>query len=188
LYASTSDIAYSWSYNPANFSVSDQRELVTGMDNPDHSTRTLKLSRQVPGWLMISRGSGDNYDAGAASLDSGRSQIRAFNIEELDENQTYDYTSEGTRLGWGLRNSVGIAEHPVTGGIYSVENSIDNAERLGIDVHEENPGEEMNFHGYLNGTSYSGQGQNYGYPNCFAAYNVSLLPDNEDIETGTHFA
>ncbi|KIW06982.1 uncharacterized protein PV09_02641 [Verruconis gallopava] len=188
LYASTSDVAYSYDYNPDDHSTSNRRTLITGMDNPDHSTRTLLLSKMADGMLLVSRGSADNYDAGAASLSTGRSQIRAFNISNLTSSDTYDYTTQGLRLGWGLRNSVGIAEHPETGGIYSVENSVDNAERLGQDIHENNPGEEMNFHGYLNGTHYASQGGNYGYPTCFAAWNASLLPDNQGIETGTQFA
>jgi hypothetical protein len=34
---------------------------------------------------------------------------------------------------------VGIAEHPVSGGIYSVENSADQITRMGVDVHQDNP-------------------------------------------------
>lgn len=58
-------------------------------------------------------------DFGAAQLDSGISQIRAFDIGNLPSGRPYDYPSEGRLMGWGLRNSVGVAEHPVTGGIYS---------------------------------------------------------------------
>jgi glucose/arabinose dehydrogenase len=158
------------------------------MDNPDHSTRTLLLSRFVDGMLVVSRGSADNVDLGAASLDSGRSQIRAFNLTELADGQSYDYTTQGLRLGWGLRNSVGVAEHPDSGGIWSVENSVDDAERLGVQIQENNPGEELNFHGYLNGTEYAGQGGNYGYPVCYATWNRDEIPQNEGIETGTQFA
>lgn len=58
-------------------------------------------------------------DFGAAQLNSGISQIRAFDINNLPSGRPYDYPSEGRLMGWGLRNSVGVAEHPVTGGIYS---------------------------------------------------------------------
>jgi glucose/arabinose dehydrogenase len=124
LYASSADIAYSFAYNADDQTTSNRRTLVTGMDNPDHSTRTLLLSRLVDGMMLVSRGSADNVDLGAASLDSGRSQIRAFNLTELADGQSYDYTTQGLRLGWGLRNSVGVAEHPQSGGIWSVENSV----------------------------------------------------------------
>ncbi|KAL9627673.1 MAG: hypothetical protein Q9164_007530 [Protoblastenia rupestris] len=100
----------------------------------------------------------------------------------------YDYTNDGMRLGWGLRNSVGLAEHPDTGGIYSVENSADEIMREGEDVHQDNPGEELNFHGYLNGTEYSPQGSNYGYPYCFAAWKPEDLPQNDDLGVGSNFA
>ena len=83
-----------------------------------------------------------NVDLIAESLDSGHSQIRAFDLDNVPDNG-YDFASDGLRLGWGLRNSVGVAEHPETGGIYSVENSVDQIMRDGKDVHQDNPGEEM---------------------------------------------
>ena len=112
------------------------------MANSDHATRTLLLSRKVPELLLISRGSTSNVDVETESLSSGRSQIRAFNTTNITSH-AYDFTTDGMRLGWGLRNSVGLAEHPDTGGIYSVENSVDQIMREGKDVHQDNPGEEM---------------------------------------------
>lgn len=87
----------------------------------------------------------------------------------------------------GLRNSVGVAEEPITGGIYSVENSVDQISRDNRDVHQDNPAEEMNYHGFLNGTEYALQGSNYGYPNCMAAWRPDLLPNNTNITVGTQF-
>jgi len=158
------------------------------MVNSDHTTRTLMLSRKVNGTLLVSRGSTSNNDPGAADITSGRSQIKAFDLNNLGDTPSYDYSSKGKILGWGLRNSVGVAEEPLTGGIFSVENSVDNLERLGQDIHQDNPGEELNFHGYLNGTTYAGQGQNYGYPNCFAAWDVSPIPNNTHLTVGSQFA
>ena len=157
------------------------------MTTTDHTTRTLLLSQKVPGMLIVHRGSTSNIDLEAASLASGHSQIRAFNLTNMT-GQAYQFDTTGLRLGWGLRNSVGVAEHPITGGIYSVENSADQITRNGQDIHEDNPGEEMNFHGYLNGTTYSPQGQNYGYPYCFAAWNVSQIPNNGNLSTGSQFS
>ena len=157
------------------------------MTTDDHTTRTLVASRHVPGMLMISRGSTSNIDLEAASESSGHSQIRAFNVYNLT-GKAYNYGTDGLRLGWGLRNSVGVGEHPVTGGIYSVENSADQIQRFGLDVHENNPAEEMNFHGYLNGTTYPLQGSNYGYPYCLTAWNATELPDHDNLTTGSPFA
>lgn len=157
------------------------------MAGTDHTTRTLLLSEKVPGLLVVTRGSTSNIDFEASDITSGHSQIKAFNLRNMTD-APYDFNLDGLRLGWGLRNDVGIAEHPVTGGLYSVENSADQISRMGLDVHENNPGEEMNFLGYLNGTVSSNQGKNFGYPWCFAAWNVSELPDHAELHVGSQFA
>jgi glucose/arabinose dehydrogenase len=127
-----------------------------------------------------------NLDLLAEDITSGHSQIKAFNITNSTE--AYEYDTEGLRLGWGLRNSVGVAEEPLTGGIWSVENSVDEIERGGEKIHTDNPGEELNFHGYLNGTEYAPQGGNYGYPSCFAAWDVGAIPQNQGLQVGEQFA
>ena len=187
LYASTPEAAYSWEYDPTQSTVSNTNQtLVTGMSTSDHTTRTLLMSQKESGLLLVSRGSTSNVDPAAAMLSSGHSQIRAFNLTNMTN--PYDYDTDGLRLGWGLRNSVGVVEHPDTGGIYSVENSVDQMMRDGKDVHQDNPGEEMNFHGYLNGTEYAPQGTNYGYPFCFAAWVPEDLPANSNLTVGSQFA
>ena len=100
------------------------------------------LSQKVNGTLVVSRGSTSNVDPVAEMLSSGHSQIKAFDLSNVTDSG-YDFDSEGLLLGWGLRNSVGVVEHPDTGGIYSVENSVDQIMREGKDVHQDNPGEEM---------------------------------------------
>lgn len=126
-------------------------------------------------------------DTNALDISTGVSTIKAYNLTN-NTDSVYNFAEDGLLLGWGLRNSVGVAEDPISGGIYSVENSVDNFERSGQNIHQNNPGEEMNFHGYLNGTGFDGQGGNYGYPSCYAAWDVSEIPDNEGIDVGTQFA
>ncbi|KAJ4160430.1 hypothetical protein NW754_003552 [Fusarium falciforme] len=133
LYASTDDEVYSWSYDPSavRLSESSERTLVTNMTNSGHTSRTLLLSEKHPGVLVVSRGSQGNDDVEAEDRSTGHSQLRAFNVSALGEkSKPYDYL-DGDLLGWGLRNSVGVAEHPETGGVYSVENSVDNLRRRG---------------------------------------------------------
>ncbi|WQF86226.1 Putative six-bladed beta-propeller, TolB [Colletotrichum destructivum] len=89
-------------------------------------------------------------------------------------------------LGWGLRNSVGMAEEPITGGIWTVENSADQLRRNGVDIHRDNPAEELNFHGYLDDSAEK-QGGNYGYPNCFALWSTEDFPDRGGMNTGEQF-
>jgi glucose/arabinose dehydrogenase len=156
------------------------------MSNNDHTTRTLLMSAKKPGILVVSRGSNANIDTAAEDITTGHSQIKAFDVSNLTStSQPYDFKSNGRLLGWGLRNSVGVAEEPLTGGIYSVENSADQIERDGVDIHQNNPGEEMNYHGFLN-SSTENQGGNYGYPFCFALWNTSI-PDLGTMTIGSQF-
>jgi glucose/arabinose dehydrogenase len=155
-------------------------------DDEGHTTRTLLLSQSVPDLLLVSRGSMGNIDLQTLDVTTGVSTIKAFNVSNITDS-AYDHASSGLLLGWGLRNSVGVAEDPASGGIWSVENSVDNIPRGGETINENNPGEELNFHGYLNGTESEVQGGNYGYPSCFAAWNITDIPEF-DGPVGTQFA
>lgn len=186
LYASSSTAVYSWSYDPAtSINTSAPVTVVTNMTGTDHTTWTLLLSKKVNGTLVVTRGSTSNLDVQAEDITTGYSQVRAFDL--TNQTGTYDFDTDGRLLGWGLRNDVGIDEDPVMGGIYTVENSVDQMTRFGQDIHQNNPGEEMNFLGYLNGTTYAEQGMNFGYPECFAAWNVSAIPQNQGLEVGSQF-
>jgi glucose/arabinose dehydrogenase len=156
-------------------------------EDQGHTTRTLLISAKVPSLLLVSRGSAGNIDLDTLDINSGVSTIKAFNVSNVTSTP-YQHARDGLLLGWGLRNSVGVAEDPVTGAIYSVENSVDNIERSGQTINQNNPGEELNFHGYLNGTQSSVTGKNFGYPTCFAAWNVTEIPDNRGLQTGLNFA
>lgn len=185
---SDSDAVYSYAYNASTSTLGSTRTtFVTGMSNADHTTRTILYPRTVSGVLVISRGSGGNLDLGAAVESSGVSQVKSFPLTNVPAGG-YNFASDGTVLGWGLRNDVGIVEHPTTGGIWAVENSFDSLQRDGQDVHENNPGEELNFLGYLNGTTTASQGSDFGYPYCFTAWTPSELPNNGNISVGTPFA
>lgn len=160
------------------------------MSSSGHTTRTLLLSRSRPGLLFVSRGSNSNMDTDTAELDSGRSQIRSFNLTDLPESP-YDYL-DGDVWAWGVRNSVGVAEDPVHGGLWSVENSVDQLSRDGEDIHSDNPGEELNFHGFVNGSAGPleevGEANNYGYPTCFAVWSTDDVRDSDGLKTGDQFA
>lgn len=185
LYASNTDSLYSWTYDPASGAVSNQEQLIQGMNGTDHSTRTLLLSEKVPGMMVVSRGSLANLDEQATTIEGGTAQVRAFNLN----NRTGVYNwNDGLLLAWGVRNEVGIAEHPNSGQIYGVENSADQIMRDGVDVSNNNPGEELNYFGYLNGTPYENQGGFYGYPWCLSAWNTTELPNNQNLTIGDQFA
>lgn len=186
LYASDSDKLYAWDYSASERrTTSEPTTLVQNMEGTDHTSRTLLLSQSAPGMIVVNRGSFENIDPEARDIESGHSQVKAFNI--TDSTSPLDFNNDGVLLGWGLRNDVGLAEHPATGGIWAIENSADQLNRSGEDIHQNNPAEELNFLGYLNGTESPNQGQNFGYPDCFSAWDTDEIPDFNG-ETGQQFA
>ncbi len=83
-----------------------------------HFTRTLLVPKHSPDLLLLARGSNDNIDLGSQDINEGRCVIKMYKIPELMKAaEPVDMAKGGSVLGWGLRNIVGFAEHPVTGGI-----------------------------------------------------------------------
>lgn len=148
-------------------------------------TRTLLLSRKTKNKLLVSRGSDENIDLSTVDVNSGQSQIRIFDPSKAVD---VEYTT-GTTLAWGLRNAVGLAENPVDGGIWSAENNADNIERDGFEIHENNPAEELNYHGKLaDDVNNPLLDANFGYPLCYAAWNTSEIPSAGQLQIGEQFA
>lgn len=191
LYASSAESVYEWTYDSKAIKLGDSnRTIVTNMSNTDHTTRTLLLSKKQPGTLLVSRGSQSNEDDAAEDINSGHAQIRSFDLTKLGSGTSakpYQFL-DGHVVGWGLRNSVGVTEHPNTGGLWSVENSVDELHRKGQDIHQDNPGEELNYHGTLaNPDDQTTQGGNYGYPVCYAIWSTKNFPDLGTLTTAAQF-
>ncbi|KAJ4296485.1 hypothetical protein N0V90_006530 [Kalmusia sp. IMI 367209] len=184
LFVSSQTTVWSWDYDGTTGTVSNKKTVVTGMSNSGHSSRTLLVPKAKPDVLLVQVGSNANIDTGAAQASSGRSQIRTFKIADL-ETASKAYTA-GEVLGYGIRNNVGIAEDP-KGGIFSVNNGMDDMQVNGKDVHHTNPCEELNYHGRINDTASPERGKNYGYPTCHAIFDPSVLPSplNTEIKVGT---
>ena len=137
-----------------------------------HTTRTLIFDDQ--GRLYISVGSNENVDE-----DSHRSRIRRLTISDQNANLPLDYQNAEV-FADGLRNEVGLAfdRHGV---LWGVENGADNLMRsdLGGDIHNDNPGEELNrFPEAL-------AGSHWGYPECWSEYD---LPRSIGLGRGTQWA
>lgn len=179
LLASTDNDVLSWRYDAGAGSVdtASQQVLVTNMTNSGHKTRTLLVTSNSQ--LLVSRGSAGNADPAAVEKSTGHCHIRSF----TPSSTTADFASGGETVGWGLRNSVGIAEHP-DGGIWSVENSVDNLSRQGTDIHKDNPGEELNYHGNVTNL----RGANHGYPLCYALWGTDGFPNLGTLSVGDQFA
>jgi glucose/arabinose dehydrogenase len=186
LFASSADKVFSWEYDAKTQKVgSSPKTWVTGMWNTDHVSRTILIPKKNPTKMLVSRGSNANIDLQARQQSSGHCQIRMFDIS--GSAQSLPYATGGSMVAWGLRNSIGLAEHPTDGGIWSNENGSDNMSRDGKDIHENSPGEEVNFHGYLDGTSSSNFQKNFGYPDCAAAWHVGEMPRNNNLKVGKQF-
>ncbi|CZT15713.1 related to L-sorbosone dehydrogenase [Ramularia collo-cygni] len=186
LYASSQDAVYAWPYEASSGAIGYEKRVIELGGSGTHATRTLLLPPNDPDFLLVSWGSNGNVDPQARDPTSGYSSIKAFNIS--DTSRVWNYTTDGLLVGYGLRNSIGLAQNPITGGIFSNENSVDNLFRDGVEIVEDNPAEELNFHGYLNGTDSPNFGAYYGYPDCFSAWDAEAVPDYDDLQTGQQFA
>ncbi|EAU83830.2 hypothetical protein CC1G_09499 [Coprinopsis cinerea okayama7 len=186
LYASSSDIAWSWDYDPVAMTVSNMKVLVTGMFNPGHNTRTIHVSRKYPDFISLSVGSDSNIDVPSFQPAVGRSQIRVFDMRNLPANGAPYNSSYGKVFGYGLRNDVGIAEDRA-GIVYSVENSLDNAYRTvnGVrrDIHNNNPAEKV----YRLGNPTSPNENLFGgYPYCYTVWEETDIID-KSVRPGDWF-
>lgn len=164
LYASSPTTVYRWAYASGQHQAQGAAQIViAGMPDAGHATRTLQFDSQ--GRLIVSIGSASNLDTEQSDWDD-RSQVRRFTIPEMIPDGGLPYAA-GEKIATGMRNEVGIYVD-ADDRIWSVENERDNLMRadLGGDIHNDNPGEEINL--------IDGKGPVfYGYPRCFSELNVA---------------
>ncbi|EHA51243.1 hypothetical protein MGG_09782 [Pyricularia oryzae 70-15] len=187
LYVSSTENVYQYVYDGVAGTATGRKTLVTGMTVPGttHPTRSLLVSRADPDLLLVQRGSNGNLDADAAREEIGRSVVRYFNISDVAA-ASQPFATGGSLLGMGLRNSEAIGENVPRGEFWSVENSVDNLARQGRTINNENPAEEMNFHGRIEAGN-PRLGGNYGYPECVTAWELSTLA-NPALSVGSQIA
>ncbi|KAF2189696.1 soluble quino protein glucose dehydrogenase, partial [Zopfia rhizophila CBS 207.26] len=184
LYASNADAVFKFDYDSGKMQTKGTgKTIITGMNSEELLTRTILLSRKTKNKLVVSRGNNDNLDLATIDVNNGRSQIRIFDPSKDNQNYT-----AGETLGWGLRNAVAVAENPRDGGVWSLDNSADNIDRDGFEIHENNPAEELNYHGKLSDDKAPERGRNFGFPLCFAAWNISEIPSAGRLQIGEQFA
>ncbi|KAL2194962.1 soluble quino protein glucose/sorbosone dehydrogenase [Corynascus similis CBS 632.67] len=178
LFTSNLATVKAYDYNAATGQVGQGKDIVTGMSvTGGHPTRTVTTSKWNPDIILVARGSLGNIDAPTTDQAVARSIIKSFSISEGLQTPL-DYARDGEVLAWGLRNIVGVTEDPVFGGIWSVENQMDQVHINGRDIHNDNPAERLSYHGVLNDTENRYKGLNYGYPSCVPAWD----PENVGID------
>lgn len=101
-----------------------------------HTTRTLAISAE--GDLLVAAGSTCNF---CRETDARRAAVTRYNPDGSGERA----------FAAGLRNTVGMAWHPVTGELWAVDNG-------GDDIGEDAPPEEINI---------VREGAHYGWPDCY---------------------
>lgn len=162
VYASSQTTVYRWRYTPGARKAAGAAEVVvSGIPSGGHVTRTLVFDSQ--GRLYISVGSASNVDQDPAALQT-RSQIRRFVIPAGLPAAGLDYAT-GEVVASGMRNEVGLYMD-ARDRIWSVENGRDDLSAGGSDIHNDNPGEEVNL---IDGTGAS----YYGYPSCYSEFKRS---------------
>ncbi|KAI0200784.1 soluble quino protein glucose dehydrogenase [Astrocystis sublimbata] len=186
LYVSAVARVWSYTYDAAARSATNQKVIVTGMSTSGHSTRTVAISPKNPNIILVSTGSNANWDYSSGNPSTGRACVKTFDVTKAPENG-YDYNSEGTMLAYGVRNEVAIAWDP-NAHAWGVENSGDDFRRTvdgqATDVHIDNPAEELN---YLGDPESPRTPNWFGYPTCFTVWEPSLFKDTTALKTGSQF-
>jgi glucose/arabinose dehydrogenase len=163
VYASSSTTVFRWAYTPGQRTAQGAAEVVVkGIPSGGHSTRTLAVDSK--GRLIVSIGSAGNVDTSQTEWDT-RAQIRRYTIPAAVPNGGLAYMS-GDVLATGMRNEAGIFVDP-DDRIWGVENGRDNLsdDDLGGDIHNDNPGEEINL------VDETGP-KFYGYPLCYTEFKI----------------
>ncbi|GAB1527374.1 hypothetical protein RhiXN_11826 [Rhizoctonia solani] len=197
LYASSQERVYRWEYDPKNAAIIGNPTIIAfNMSNSDHVTRTLLLQPGKNGeseYLIVSRGSASNFDESSADVNAGPAQIRRFPLTKSDRPAGGYSWNQGTVLAWGVRNGVGIALSKDGKDLWEIENSSDNIRWRDVDIHIDNPSEELNRISLREPEKIPIENKFYGYPSCFTAWNSSSVPRNEsqpvfDLPTGAQFS
>jgi glucose/arabinose dehydrogenase len=175
LYAGEDGGVRRWEYDPASDDLGAGEAVVTGA--PSTGTHTYHTTHVHDGWLYVHTGSADNAVAPASpEYDTERAVIKRFELSEFEEGTPFAW-ADGEVFVSGVRNMVGFTVN-AAGEFYGVDNGIDNLQYGGEDVHLTNPGEDLDR---------LVAGEQYGYPYCFTASNVTDASDML-VEAGTQLS
>ncbi len=109
LYASSMTSVWSWTYDSKSIAVNGTSKVViSGMSNSGHPSRTLVIPPHLPNLLLVSHGSGDNFDYPSGDMRTQRAVIKVFDLHTIPTGG-YKFVTDGYQAGYGLRNEVGLA-------------------------------------------------------------------------------
>lgn len=165
VYVSSSGTAWSFDYDAATMTATSKTVVVKDMYPLGHPSRTLAVPPNNPDLLLVSLGSESNIDDPSVNKETGRAIVKVFDLSKTPSGG-WSYNTEGWYLGYGLRNEIALV-FDGNNEVWGVENSGDQLTRTvdgqSVDVHIDNPAEELN---YLGDPSKSNE-QWYGYPTCW---------------------
>src|SRR3954468_11987450 len=162
VYASSSTTVYRWRYTAgARRAAGSAEVVVSGIPDGGHVARTLVFDST--GGLYVSVGSASNVDV-APDMVQTRGQIRRFALPDPLPAGGIGYAA-GEVVAWGMRNEVGLYMDPHDR-IWGVENGRDTLTDGSTDIHNGNPGEEVNL---VDGTGAT----YYGYSACYTEFSRS---------------
>lgn len=134
--AETSGLS-SYAYNAEDFSVTNKERLLEFPNDGGHYTRTLLMHPNNKD-LLISVGSSCNV---CTESDARRATVLSYNLE----------TKQQSIFAYGLRNSVFLANDPMTDQVWGTDNGRDV-------IGDEIPPDEINI---------IEPGKDYGWPHCY---------------------
>ncbi|KAK0118247.1 hypothetical protein ONS95_012548 [Cadophora gregata] len=176
LYASSMTSVWSWTYDPRAMAVvGASKVVISGMSNSGHPSRTLIIPPHHPNLLIVSHGSGDNFDYPSGDMKTQRAVIKVFDMSAIPATG-YKFVTDGYQAGYGLRNEVGLA-FDGNNMLWGVENGADDIRRTvndsALDIHQDNPADELNYLGDVSVPNTKW----YGYPTCYTVWKPSDFTD-----------
>ena len=163
VYAGSNDGVHRFKYDPTSLTGGPLEKVVIKQPAGGHTKHTTHV---YDGFLYVHSGSAGNITHESANpigeYDTTRSLIRRFDLSKLDPTKPFEWLT-GEIVTSGLRNANGFRRNETTKKIYAVVNGLDNVTHKGVDVHQDNPGEQV---------LEIAAGKKYGYPFCYTAQRV----------------
>ena len=178
VYAGSPEGVKRWPYSPTATEGGPGEDVVTGQPANGHAKHTVHV---YDGYLYVHSGSeGNASDPKSPIYDDERSLIRRFKLSSFTPATPFAWLS-GEVVTKGLRNANGFTRN-AAGRMYAVVNGMDGVSFGGVDVHDDNPGEQV---------TEVAMGKSYGYPYCFTAQRVTaagqlVLPGTQLAFGGVH--
>jgi glucose/arabinose dehydrogenase len=160
IYAGSENGVKRWAYSSQADDLGPGEDVVVGQ--PSTGTHKVHTVHVYDGWLYVHSGSEDNAVAPASpEYDTNRAVLKRFPLADFKSGTPFQW-SAGEVVVKGIRNMVGFTRN-AAGRMYGVVNGLDNLVFAGVDVHADNPGDDLIA---------IEPGTAHGYPYCFTAQHI----------------